>query len=105
MLKLFVYGYINRVQSSHHLECEAQRNVELIWLTGRFGDGLSRICDEQGECQQVQDESSTTTSGTEGSSEQDNVDSSNESVLPSRIVSRHLHIRVQWNLSLRSSPP
>ncbi len=34
MLKLFVYGYLNRVQSSRRLEIEAQRNVELMWLTG-----------------------------------------------------------------------
>jgi hypothetical protein len=36
MLKLFVYGYLNRVQSSRRLEIEAQRNVELMWLTGRL---------------------------------------------------------------------
>ena len=35
MLKLLIYGYMNRVQSSHQLETEAQRNVELIWLTSR----------------------------------------------------------------------
>jgi len=31
MLKLFIYGYFNRVQSSRRLECEAGRNVELMW--------------------------------------------------------------------------
>lgn len=36
MLKLYVYGYLNRVQSSRRLEREAQRNVELMWLTGRL---------------------------------------------------------------------
>ena len=36
MLKLFVYGYLNRVHSSRRLEREAQRNVELMWLTGRL---------------------------------------------------------------------
>ena len=36
MLKLFIYGYMNRIQSSHRLEQEAQRNVELMWLTGRL---------------------------------------------------------------------
>ena len=36
MLKLFIYGYLNRVQSSRRLEREAQRNVELMWLTGRL---------------------------------------------------------------------
>ena len=33
MLKLYVYGDLNRAQSSRRLEREAQRNVELIWLT------------------------------------------------------------------------
>jgi transposase len=32
MLKLYVYGYLNRVQSSRRLEVEAQRNIELMWL-------------------------------------------------------------------------
>ena len=36
MLKLFVYGYLNRVHSSRRLEREAQRNVELMWLTRFF---------------------------------------------------------------------
>jgi transposase len=36
MLKLFVYGYLNRVQSSRRLETKAKRNVELMWLTGRL---------------------------------------------------------------------
>ncbi len=36
MLKLYVYGYINQVASSRRLEREAQRNVELMWLTGRL---------------------------------------------------------------------
>src|SRR5271169_4623860 len=36
MLKLYIYGYLNRIQSSRRLEKEAQRNVELIWLTGRL---------------------------------------------------------------------
>ena len=35
LLKIYIYGYLNRVQSSRRLEREAQRNVELIWLTGR----------------------------------------------------------------------
>lgn len=35
LLKLYIYGYLNRVQSSRRLEREAQRNVELMWLTGR----------------------------------------------------------------------
>ena len=36
MLKLYVYGYLNRVQSSRRVEREAQRNVELMWLTGHL---------------------------------------------------------------------
>ncbi|MFQ5549458.1 MAG: transposase, partial [Woeseia sp.] len=36
MLKIYVYGYLNRVHSSRRLEREAQRNVELMWLTGRL---------------------------------------------------------------------
>ena len=34
LLKLYIYGYLNRIQSSRRLEREAQRNVELMWLTG-----------------------------------------------------------------------
>jgi hypothetical protein len=36
LLKLHVYGYLNRVQSSRRLEREAGRNVELMWLLGRL---------------------------------------------------------------------
>jgi len=36
MLKLYVYGYLNRVQSTRRLEREAGRNVELMWLLGRL---------------------------------------------------------------------
>jgi transposase len=36
LLKLYIYGYLNRVQSSRRLEREAQRNVEVMWLTGRL---------------------------------------------------------------------
>ena len=42
MLKLYVYGYLNRVQSSRRLEREAQRNVELMWLMGRLAIGLKK---------------------------------------------------------------
>jgi transposase len=40
MLKIYIYGYLNRVQSSRRLERECQRNIELIWLTGRLAPGL-----------------------------------------------------------------
>jgi hypothetical protein len=36
LLKLYIYGYLNRVQSSRRLESEAGRNVEVMWLTGRL---------------------------------------------------------------------
>src|SRR6266566_449912 len=36
LLKIYLYGYLNRVQSSRRLEREAQRNIELMWLTGRM---------------------------------------------------------------------
>jgi transposase len=45
MLKLFVYGYLNRVHSSRRLEREAQRNVELMWLTGRLAPDIKTIAD------------------------------------------------------------
>src|SRR6056300_436284 len=45
MLKLFVYGYLNRVQSSRRLEREAQRNVELMWLTGLLAPDFKTIAD------------------------------------------------------------
>ena len=36
LLKIYIYGYLNRVQSSRRLEHETQRNLELMWLTGRL---------------------------------------------------------------------
>ena len=36
LLKLYIYGYLNRVQSSRRLERDAGRNVEVMWLTGRL---------------------------------------------------------------------
>ena len=36
MLKLYIYGYLNRAQSSRRLEREAGRNLEVMWLTGRL---------------------------------------------------------------------
>ncbi len=45
MLKLYVYGYLNRVQSSRRLERETQRNVELMWLLGRLAPDFKTIAD------------------------------------------------------------
>lgn len=45
MLKLYIYGYLNRIQSSRRLEREAQRNVELMWLTGRLAPDFKTIAD------------------------------------------------------------
>lgn len=60
LLKIYIYGYLNRIQSSRRLERETQRNVELMWLTGRLspdfktiadfrkdnGKGIKRVCRE-----------------------------------------------------------
>ena len=45
MLKLFVYGYLNRIQSSRRLEREAGRNIELMWLLGRLAPDFKTIAD------------------------------------------------------------
>src|SRR5258705_13189030 len=45
MLKLYIYGYLNRVQSSRRLEREAGRNLEVMWLTGRLGPDHKTIAD------------------------------------------------------------
>src|ERR1700738_2072351 len=60
LLKIYVYGYLNRVQSSRRLERECQRNIELVWLTGRLmpdfktiaafrkdtGEAIRKVCRE-----------------------------------------------------------
>jgi transposase len=45
MLKIYVYGYINQVQSSRRLEREAGRNIEMMWLTGRLAPDFKTIAD------------------------------------------------------------
>src|SRR5215475_2385114 len=45
MLKLYIYGYLNRIPSSRRLERECQRNVELMWLTGRLAPDFKTIAD------------------------------------------------------------
>ena len=45
LLKLYIYGYLNRTQSSRRLEREAGRNVEVMWLTGRLAPDHKTIAD------------------------------------------------------------
>lgn len=45
LLKLFIYGYLNRIQSSRRLERESGRNVELMWLIGRLAPDFKTIAD------------------------------------------------------------
>jgi transposase len=45
LLKIYIYGYLNRVASSRRLERECQRNVELMWLTGRLAPDFKTIAD------------------------------------------------------------
>ena len=45
LLKLYIYGYLNRVQSSRRLEREAGRNVEVMWLLGRLAPDYKTIAD------------------------------------------------------------
>ena len=45
LLKVYIYGYLNRIQSTRRLEREAQRNLELIWLTGRLAPDFKTIAD------------------------------------------------------------
>ena len=45
LLKLYLYGYLNRIPSSRRLEREAQRNLELVWLTGHLAPDFKTIAD------------------------------------------------------------
>src|ERR1700730_4292566 len=45
LLKIYLYGYLNRIPSSRRLEREAQRNIELMWLTGRLMPDFKTIAD------------------------------------------------------------
>jgi transposase len=45
ILKIYIYGYLNQVQSSRRLERECRRNLELIWLTGRLAPDFKTIAD------------------------------------------------------------
>lgn len=45
LLKIYLYGYLNRIASSRRLERETQRNLELMWLTGRLTPDFKTIAD------------------------------------------------------------
>lgn len=45
LLKIYIYGYLNRIQSSRRLEKETQRNVEMMWLTERLSPNFKTIAD------------------------------------------------------------
>ncbi|WP_244563618.1 transposase, partial [Ensifer aridi] len=45
LLKLYIYGYLNRIQSSRRLEREAGRNIEVMWLVGRLVPDHKTIAD------------------------------------------------------------
>ena len=45
LLKIYIYGYLNRIQSSRRLERQAQRDVELVWLIGRLMPDFKTIAD------------------------------------------------------------
>ena len=45
LLKIYIYGYLNRIQSSRRLERECQRNIELVWLTGQLAPDFKTIAD------------------------------------------------------------
>src|SRR6476620_11553412 len=45
LLKIYIYGYLNRVPSSRRLERECQRNIELVWLTGHLAPDFKTIAD------------------------------------------------------------
>jgi transposase len=45
LLKLYLYGYLNRIQSSRRLERECQRNIELMWLIGKLAPDFKTIAD------------------------------------------------------------
>ena len=45
LLKIYIYGYLNRIPSSRRLERECQRNIEMMWLTGRLAPDFKTIAD------------------------------------------------------------
>jgi transposase len=49
LLKIYLYGYLNRIQSSRRLEQEANRNLEMMWLTGRLAPDFKTLADFRAE--------------------------------------------------------
>ena len=49
LLKIYLYGYLNRIQSSRRLEQEARRNLELMWLVGRLAPDFKTLADFRAE--------------------------------------------------------
>lgn len=49
MLKIYLYGYLNRIRSSRRLEQEARRNQELMWLVGRLAPDFKTLADFRAE--------------------------------------------------------
>ena len=45
LLKLYLYGYFQRIRSSHRLKTECQRNIEVMWLLGRLAPNFKTIAD------------------------------------------------------------
>jgi transposase len=45
LLKIYIYGHLNRIQSTRRLERETKRNVELMWLTNRLAPDFKTIAD------------------------------------------------------------
>ena len=45
MLKLYLYGYFQRIRSSRRLEAECQLNIEVMWLLGRLAPDFKTIAD------------------------------------------------------------
>jgi transposase len=49
MLKIYLYGYLNRIQATRRLEQEARRNLELMWLVGRLAPDFKTLADFRAE--------------------------------------------------------
>ncbi len=50
LLKIYLYGYLNRLHSSRRLERGAQRNIELMWLTGRLAPDFKTVVQRAVQC-------------------------------------------------------